>query len=178
MEITVEMIRKCSPCVDPTCYVTEDWSGTLVDILNMNNVPATDRIWAVTHFLDNRTNRLFAVWCVRGLLGLAEDLDPRSAEACNVSEKFANGGATIEELDAAARAALHAFDAARAARAAHSVAHIAYEATYYAIVAASYVADNIAEHASWAAYCAAAYFARLSTEIRKAQIEKLKEMIQ
>ena len=67
---------------------------------------------------DDRTLRLFAVWCARNT-PLAdgrktEDLltDPRSLAALEVAERHANGQATDEELAAAGAAAR---DAARAA---------------------------------------------------------------
>ena len=63
---------------------------------------------------NDRTLRLFAVWCAREALKLVKEPDPRSIAACDVAEKYANGQATKEELDAArdaARAA--AWDAAR-----------------------------------------------------------------
>ncbi len=67
---------------------------------------------------DDRTLRLFAVWCARNT-PLADgrksgDLitDPRSLAALDVAERFANGRASRDEL-AAARAA--ARDATRAA---------------------------------------------------------------
>ncbi|HUV93083.1 MAG TPA: hypothetical protein VMV80_08350, partial [Anaerolineales bacterium] len=67
-----------------------------------------------------RTARLFAVWCAREALKLVDEPDPRSVEACNVAERYANGEATKEELVAARYAAGYAaWDAARtAARAA------------------------------------------------------------
>ena len=69
---------------------------------------------------DNRTARLFAVWCARETLKLVDNPDPRSVNACDVAERYANGEATDEELAAASAAAGDAaWDAARdAARAA------------------------------------------------------------
>lgn len=118
--ITVADIRAKNPCCDPTEYVAEDWTGTLVDVLKMGNVPAKDRIWLVTRFLSDKTNRLFAVWCAREALKLVDSPDRRSIAACDVAERFANGDATAEELRAAyddaaaavAAAAYAAYDAA------------------------------------------------------------------
>jgi len=62
---------------------------------------------------NDRTARLFAVWCAREALKLIEDPDPRSVEACNVAERYANGEASQEELAAAWAAAR---DAARDAQ--------------------------------------------------------------
>jgi hypothetical protein len=64
---------------------------------------------------NERTARLFAVWCAREALKLVPNPDPRSVNACDVGERFANGGATKEELAAARAAAWDAaWDAARA----------------------------------------------------------------
>ena len=62
---------------------------------------------------NERTVRLFAVWCARELLSLVQnpDPDPRSVEACNVAERYANGNASRDELIEARCAAR---DAARA----------------------------------------------------------------
>jgi hypothetical protein len=121
---TMADIRALGPCYDPAKYAPEDWTGTALDVLAAKTVPADDRIWLVTRWLDDRTNRLFAVWCARRVLTRVERPDPRSVAACDVAERFANGQATREELAAAwdaARAAAQdaAWDAARdAARAA------------------------------------------------------------
>ena len=61
---------------------------------------------------NDRTARLFAVWCARNALKLIANPDPRSIAACDVAERYANGEATDDERDAASDAAR---DAARAA---------------------------------------------------------------
>ena len=98
-------IRKLNPCYDPTRYLEESWTGTLVDILRVTDCPAEDRIWVVAGFLDDRTNRLFAVWCARNALSLIDNPDPRSIAACDIAERYANGVATNYELAAARYAA-------------------------------------------------------------------------
>jgi len=104
-KLTLKQIRDIEPCYDPTRFVNEDWTGTVLDILKMEDVPAKDRIWVVTHFLDDKTNRLSAVYCARQALKLVDNPDLRSIEACNVAEAFAYGKATEEELAAAGDAA-------------------------------------------------------------------------
>jgi hypothetical protein len=52
---------------------------------------------------DDKSARLFACWCVRQIWHLLED--ERSKNAVIVAEKYANGEATQEELDAAWAAA-------------------------------------------------------------------------
>jgi len=121
-QITLQEIRELNPCYDPAKFLPEDWTGTVVDILNVEDCPAEDRIWVVLReeFIDAKTLRLFAVWCAREALKLVENPDVRSIEACNVAERYANGEATDEELSAAAWAASAAWagSAARAAWAA------------------------------------------------------------
>ena len=99
--ITIADIRAKNPCYDPARYLPEGWSGTLLDVLAVENVPCEDRVWVVTQFLDDKTNRLFAVWCAREALKLVDNPDPRSWAACDVAERFANGQATWQELVAA-----------------------------------------------------------------------------
>jgi hypothetical protein len=145
-------IRQFNPCYDPARYAPEDWEGTLVDILKAEQIPPEDRLWVVTGLLDDKTNRLFAVWCAREALKLVDYLDPQSIKACDVAEKYANGLATSDEL-AAARAA--AGDAAR------------YAAWYAARDAARAAARDVARAAD-AAWDAA----------RAAQLTHLIEMIE
>jgi hypothetical protein len=102
---TLDDIRNLHPCYDPKRYAPEGWSGTLVDILDATQISAKDRIWVVAGLLDDRTNRLFAVWCARQALALVGNPDPRSVNACDVAERYANGEATLEELHAASDAA-------------------------------------------------------------------------
>lgn len=76
-------------------------------------------IWVATRagVLDDKTLRLFACWCVRHVWRLLEE---RSRNAVLVAEKFVNGEAMEDDLDAARAAArVAACSAARvAARAA------------------------------------------------------------
>ena len=107
--MNIEDIRKHEPCYDPTKYLPDDWEGDALDILRVDEAPAQDRLWVVLRhdWIDDKTLRLFAVWCAREALALIDDPDPRSTEACNVAEKYANGEAADDEL-AAARAAARA----------------------------------------------------------------------
>jgi hypothetical protein len=117
-QITLQEIRDLNPCYDPAKFLPENWTGTVIDILNVENCPAKDRFWVVLRdkFIDAKTLRLFAVWCAREALKLVDKPDERSIEACNVAEKYANGKATDEELSAAwADASAAAWAAASAA---------------------------------------------------------------
>jgi hypothetical protein len=114
---------------------------------------------------DDRTLRLFAVWCARSTpLGngrVTGDLltDPRSLAALEVAERYAHGLATTEELAtayAAAYAAARAYayaDTGASAYAAAAAAY-AYAAYAYADTGASAYADTGA-YADAGAYAAA-----------------------
>ena len=112
--LTIDDIRSFRPCYDPTRFLPEYWQGTVIDILRVTDCPAEDRLWVVCRedLIDARTLRLFAVWCARQALKLESDPDPRSVNACDVAERYANGEAT-DQLAAARAAALDAaWDAA------------------------------------------------------------------
>ena len=112
LKFTIHDVRKLKPCYDPNKWLAEDWSGTIVDLLDDKRITFPDRLWVIlrTDFVSEKLMRLFAVWCARQVQHLMKD--ERSLRALDVAEAFANGLTTKEEL-AAARAA--AMDAARAA---------------------------------------------------------------
>ena len=187
INLTTDIIKSYAPCYCPTKYLDKDWEGSLVDILRMDKVSVLDRLWVARHAMDDKGNRLFAVWCAREVLKMLSDPDPRSIEACNVAERYANGEATKEELKVArtaaaatapaAAAAAHAADAAATAGAAAATAGAAYaaaDATYAAWATATWDTTNAAADA--AAYAAdAAHAAHAAT--RQVQINYLiKEM--
>ena len=96
---------------------------------------------------NEKTARLFACWCARQIWHLLDD--DRSKQAVEIAERFANGEATQDELDAARDAAWAvARDAAR------------------------YVAWAAARNAAWEAARNAAWNAA-----REAQSKKLLEML-
>ena len=79
-------------------------------------------IWIATrpNVLDDKTLRLFAVWCCRQIQHLMTD--PRSIAAVDAAEQFANGLISKEQLKAAASAADAAYAAYAAADAAYAAA--------------------------------------------------------
>lgn len=125
-EFSIDDIRAWGSCYDPARFLPADWKGNALDILDVTDCSAKDRLWVVLReeCIDERTIRLFVVWCAREALKLIEDVDPRSMAACDVAERYASGEATEEELAAAGAAAWDAArDAARAAaRAARNAA--------------------------------------------------------
>ena len=158
---TLQDIENLSPFYPATKHLPIDWTGTLVDMLQVESCPHEDRIWVVTKLLDDKTNRLFAVWCAREALKLVDNPDSRSIAACNVAESYAHGNATDDELCIAAGMA--GWAAYRAA--AWAAAWVAYEAADAAYEAAEAAYEAAAV---WAAYRAAG-----DTGTRQAQIDKL-----
>ena len=149
-QITLQEIRDLKPCYDPAKFLPEDWTGTVIDILNLNDCPAKDRLWVVLReqFIDAKTLRLFAVWCAREALKLIKKPDARSIEACNVAERYANGEATDAEL----------FDASAAASAAAWAARAGASDTWHAASAAA--------RAAWASASASASAAQIKQLIK------------
>jgi len=163
------------PCYDPSRYLAEDWTGTALDVLDVTDCPAADRIWVVLGMMSENDRRLAACCFVRrtpiGDGRTVWDLltDDRSRKAVEVAERFADGEATERELAAAgAAASAAAWDAAwddaasSAARAAASAA--AGAAAWDAAWAAAW---DVAWDAAWAARDVA----------RAAQIDILREML-
>ena len=159
---TVSDIRALGPCYDPVKkgYCTEDWTGTAMDVLKAEKVPVADRIWLATYWLDDRTNRLFACWCVRNTPlpdgRVAWDLltDERSRKVVEVAERYANGEVTQAELIAAGAAAWDAAGAAAWNAAWGAAGTAAWAAAWGAAGAAAW---NAAWNAAWGAAGAAAW---------------------
>ena len=103
--ISIDDIRSWRPCYDPSRYLPEDWSGTALDLLRLEAIPAQDRLWVVLRegISDDRTVRLWAVWCARQVQQLMTD--ERSIAALDVAERYTNGEATLAELKIAEAAA-------------------------------------------------------------------------
>jgi len=110
---TIEDIRDWEPCYDPGTLLPENWSGTALDILRLEEMPCENRLWVVLRpeILDDKTLRWFAIWCARRSQPWLTD--PRSINAIDVAEKFASGNATEEELVAARRYAFAAWKATK-----------------------------------------------------------------
>ena len=85
----------------------------------LENNGLDDALWAMHCIKDAyRDISLFSVWCARQVQHLMRD--SRSTNALDVVERFANGKATKEELEAASAAAWDASVDASAARAAQT----------------------------------------------------------
>ena len=65
-KFTMADLRSVYPCYDPTKFLPEDWTGTLDDLLVIEDCPAEDRIWIVCQLLarENRPKLInFANFC-------------------------------------------------------------------------------------------------------------------
>ena len=116
----------------------------LLFVLESNGLD--DALWALRCVPKiDRDARLFAIWCAREVQHLMAD--PRSLDALDVAERFADGRASIDELGAAGDAAR---DAARAAAwaAGDAAWHAAWHAAWAAAQAAAW---DAAWDAAWAA---------------------------
>lgn len=61
---TIDDIKRLYPCYDLTCYVPEDWQGTVLDILHLDNVPPHDRLWVVIQLgVNDEVLLAFTKWC-------------------------------------------------------------------------------------------------------------------
>ena len=109
--ISNRIIRKFKPCYDPAEVIKDEneelpvveWVEKYRNLVHKKQ----DIIWLLCNklYMSDRDMRLFAVWCAREALKLVDSPDPRSIEACNVAERFANGEATSEKLGVAYAAA-------------------------------------------------------------------------
>ena len=145
MKTTLNRIREHSPCAEGWSKLLTYLGKTSADdepleiatIVESNGLD--DALWCLQAVEgEDRKIRLFAVWCARRVQHLMTD--PRSLQALDVAEAYANGTATLVELRLAA-------DAAWAAT--RDVAACAAED-------AAYAARNTAgEAAGYAAWCVA-----------------------
>ena len=117
---TLNAIRDQRPCQEGWQKLLNGLGKTKADnaplalstILSINGLD--DTIWCLRAIPEhNREWRLFAVWCARQVQHLMND--HRSIAVLDVTERYANGCATNEELRAARAAAWAAAWAAREA---------------------------------------------------------------
>ena len=179
--LTYKDILALNPCLEhhPSKYISEDWTGTILDVLNAPNVTSSEKLWVAYKVLDDKTLRLFAVNCARRALTRVANPDPRSIAACDIAEKYANGEATEEELSKAHVAANTAFIDSYADYADANI-----KATYdsYCIAqAATYAADSVtaccpALHVRQTAYYAS-HTATSGDTLREERETQIKELI-
>ena len=102
--ITVEMIMDKKPCNDWTRERVSEHIGkgkTLEQILKLKDVSPDDKIWCVTRFLSDKTNRKFAIWCAEQCKTNVQEIK----DYIKVIKDYYVGKATDRELRAADRAA-------------------------------------------------------------------------
>ena len=191
--ITYEQFLEFDPCylydpekkalMESIAQRREHWSA--MDILELENIPAADRLWAVLReeLIDAPILHEFACRCAERALSRIENPDPRSLRAIEVKRAWLRGEATDEELAAAQDAALAAAqdaalaaaqDAALAAR--HATWAAAEAAALDAAEAAALAAAQDAALAARHAALAAAQDAAEAAE-RQWQIEELQKML-
>ena len=127
-------------------------SMSALDILNLDDVDAEDKLWTVLReeFISAPILHEFGCVCAEYALSLIDSPDPRSVKAIEVKRTWVCGEATDKELEAASDDAWDATKvAAMATRVAWEVARAAWEAT-----------SSVAEDAAWEAASAAFKAAR------------------
>lgn len=149
MKTTLNKIRAHAPCADGWTKLLTNLGKTSADdepldlltILDSNGLD--DTMWCF-RAVDghDREMRLFSVWCARQVQHLMND--QRNVDALNVAERFANGHASIEELDAARAAANAAAAGVAAGAVAWATATAAARAAADAATAAARVARDVA----------------------------------
>ena len=118
------------PCYHPNDIgIKSKYSASIPDFIKIYRDKVKNKediMWVICRnaYMTDKDLRLFAVWCAREALKLVDNPDPRSVNACDIAEKYANNGATDEELAASKDAAMAASKAAAraAARAAGAAA--------------------------------------------------------
>jgi hypothetical protein len=157
-KISNRIIRRFDPCYDPSELGSKESEYLpIVEAVEKYRDKCKNKedfVWLLCRkeFMTEKDMRLFAVWCAREALKLLENPDQRSLNACDVAERFANGEATSDELDAAWAAARdEARDAAWAAARSAAWAAAGSAARYAAWAAAGSAAGAAAGAAAWAA---------------------------
>lgn len=158
MRTTLNKIRTHSPCQSGWTKLLKHLGKTEADdeplsfktILESNGLD--DALWCTRSAPEyNKEWGLYAVWCARQVQHLM--VDPRSIDALDVAERYANGLATDDELAVAWDAA---WDASREAAAGAAERDAAWAAASAAASdAATDAANAAARGAAWAAWAAA-----------------------
>jgi hypothetical protein len=97
MLLTIRDIRDCDPCYDPTKFLPEGWTGTLVDVLSVEACPMSDRIWVACQILawrDRPKLTAFAKFCTEATRADAAVLE--YARAAVVSKDDGDAAAYVE----------------------------------------------------------------------------------
>jgi hypothetical protein len=162
---TLAQIKSASPCTEGykklLKFLPENFDKhepiPFMAILDSNGLD--DTLWAL-RTVESKVPTLFALRCAESVLHIYEEkypTDKRVQGALAIAERYINGEATLEELEAAAEAAEAAAWAADAVWAARAAARAAAEAAWAADAAraAAWAAADAARAAAWAAADAA-----------------------
>ena len=162
--VTPEQFKGFGPCWFETAEgrkrfariaaIRDEW--TALDVLNLPNVSAADKLWSVLReeFIDAPILHEFACRCAEYALSFVDNPDPRSIAAIEAKRKWLRGEITDMELRAAMAAAR---DAAMAA-----ARDAAWAAAWNATGAA---ARDAAWAAAWASARNAAWAAAMRHEL-------------
>ena len=170
MFTTLNQIRANSPCASGWKKLLVHLNKTIADAEPLNIATVIDRnglddaLWCLqaVEYKDKEI-RLYAVWCARQVQHLMTD--KRIIDILDVSERFANGEATQEELNSARDAAC---DSARSAS----------DSAWYSADAARLSASGAARRAADAVWDAALDARAARAAMRNAQETKLREICQ
>ena len=198
--VTVEQFKKFRPCWLETAEgradfariaaIRDEW--TALDVLNLPDVYADDKLWSVLReeFIDAPILHEFACRCAEYALSFVDNPDPRSIAAIEAKRKWLRGEIKDKELraarDAAGAAARDAaWDAAWDAAGAAAMA-TAWDAAWDAARAAARdAARDAANAAAWAAARDAAgatardaAWAAAGAAAREHEIEILRELLE
>ena len=113
--LTIQDIRDLKPCYDPDEYLPEDWTGTVEDILLLEDCPAKDRIWVAVRLMPRFLVECFAVDCALSAAAYdaAADDAAYAAYAAADAAYYAYAYAYAYAAADAYAAAYAAYDAAR-----------------------------------------------------------------
>lgn len=165
--VTVEQFKKFRPCWLETAEGREKFARiaaiknewTAIDVLNMPDVSAQDKLWSVLReeFIDAPILHEFACRCAEYALSFVESHDPRSIAAIVAKRKWLRGEITDAELYAERAAARAAAQSA------------AWAAAWYAV---SRSERDATRNAAWIAAMDAA-----TAAAREHEVEMLRELL-
>ena len=97
-----------NPCKSPLVYLPIEWTGTLVDLLDLPDLSFKDKCWLMERLLSYKTQRLLAINSVESLAPLAKSIDPRTSQALLADKEYLMNYGTYEAVIAAHVAAADA----------------------------------------------------------------------
>ena len=194
--VTPAQFRKFKPCwletedgrarYERVASQRPEWNA--LDVLDLEDVSVTDRLWAVLHeeFLPPMLLHEFGCRCAEFALSLVKNPDARSVEAIRVKRRWMNGDATDDELRFARDEAFDAESMAARAASWSAAQAAARSAEWSAAQAAARSAEwSAAQAAAWAAEgdvaCSAegdaAWAMEKRTAAREQEIDMLRTLI-